>query len=106
MTPPSARRFPPPWSVAETHGAFRVDDANGQALGYFYFRDDDNVARQAGVLKLDEARILRGCQSYSGAVSDRTRGSASAMTWSRRDRRHAVMLLNEPSRKRSVASQH
>jgi hypothetical protein len=52
MTPPAARRF----SVVETQGAFRVDEANGQALGYFYFRDDANVARQAGVLTRDEAR--------------------------------------------------
>jgi hypothetical protein len=56
MTAP--RRFPQPWSVAETQGAFRVDDANGQSLGYFYFRDDDNVARQAGVLTRDEARRM------------------------------------------------
>jgi hypothetical protein len=33
MTLPAARRFPPPWSVAETQGAFRVEDANGQVLG-------------------------------------------------------------------------
>jgi hypothetical protein len=58
MTPPAARRFPPPWSVVETQGAYRVDDANGQALGYFYFRDDDNVVRQAGVLTRDEARRI------------------------------------------------
>jgi len=55
MTP---RRFPPPWSVTEMQGAFRVDDANGQALGYFYFRDDDAVARQARVLTRDEARRM------------------------------------------------
>jgi hypothetical protein len=40
------RRFPSPWRVVEIASAFRVDDANGQALGYFYFRDDDSVARQ------------------------------------------------------------
>jgi hypothetical protein len=57
MTPPAARRFPP-WSAVETQGAYRVDDANGQALGYFYFRDDDNVVRQAGVLTRDEARRI------------------------------------------------
>jgi hypothetical protein len=42
--------------VAETQAAFRVDDTNGQALGYFYFHDDANVSRQAGVLTRDEAR--------------------------------------------------
>jgi hypothetical protein len=52
------RRFPPPWCVVEMASAFRVDDASGQALGWFYFRDDDNVARQAGVLTKDEARRM------------------------------------------------
>ncbi len=36
---PSARRFPPPWIIEENNDAcFIVRDANGQALGYFYFR--------------------------------------------------------------------
>jgi hypothetical protein len=35
-------------------GAYRADDANGQSLGYFYFRNDDNVVRQAGVPTRDE----------------------------------------------------
>ena len=30
---PSARRFPPPWSVEETAPCFIARDANGQALG-------------------------------------------------------------------------
>ena len=35
---PSARRFPPPWSVDEYNNAcFIGKDATGQALGYFYF---------------------------------------------------------------------
>jgi hypothetical protein len=50
-----AKPLPAAMLVTETLGAFRVDDANGQALGYFYFRDDENVARQAGVLTRDEA---------------------------------------------------
>jgi hypothetical protein len=54
----AARRFPPPWKVVELSGAFRVDDANGQALGYFYFRDEENVARQAHVLTREEARRM------------------------------------------------
>ena len=38
MTP---RRFPPPWTVDEANDAcFIVHDANGQALGYFYFEDE------------------------------------------------------------------
>ena len=38
---PSARRFPPPWSVEEANNAcFIVRDKDGQALGYFYFEDE------------------------------------------------------------------
>jgi hypothetical protein len=31
---PSARRFPPPWSVEETDACFIVRDANGQAMAF------------------------------------------------------------------------
>jgi hypothetical protein len=31
---PSARRFPPPWSVDEQEACFTVRDKNGQALAY------------------------------------------------------------------------
>jgi hypothetical protein len=37
---PSARRFPPPWSVEETDACFIVRDKNGQALTYVYFEDE------------------------------------------------------------------
>jgi len=56
--PTPRRRLPPPWHIVESTGAFRVDDANCQSLGYFYFCDDENVARQAGVLTRDEARRM------------------------------------------------
>jgi hypothetical protein len=37
----TARRFPPPWTIDEPKAAcFILRDANGQALGYFYFEDD------------------------------------------------------------------
>jgi hypothetical protein len=36
---PSARRFPPPWSVEETDACFIVRDANRQALAYVYCED-------------------------------------------------------------------
>jgi len=33
-------RFPPPWTIDEANDAcFIVHDANGQALGYFYFEE-------------------------------------------------------------------
>jgi hypothetical protein len=30
------RRFPPPWTVERLPGGFKVIDANGQSLAYFY----------------------------------------------------------------------
>ena len=35
-----------------------VRDANGQTLAYVYARDDATIARQAGVLTMDEARRI------------------------------------------------
>ena len=52
----TTRRFPAPWSIREFEQAFRIEDANGQAVAYTYFRRDENEARQANVLTYDEAR--------------------------------------------------
>jgi hypothetical protein len=42
---------------APTRG-FKVIDANGQSLAYFYARENDNDAGTAGVLTMDEARRM------------------------------------------------
>ena len=52
------RRFPPPWTVERLPGGFKVIDANGQSLAYFYARENDHDAGTAGVLTMDEARRL------------------------------------------------
>ncbi len=52
------RRFPPPRTVQRMPGGFKVVDAHGQSLGYFYARDNDSDAGTAGVLTMDEARRL------------------------------------------------
>ena len=52
------RRFPPPWTVEKIPGGFKVIDANGQSLAYFYARDNDHDANTAGVLTLDDARRM------------------------------------------------
>jgi hypothetical protein len=52
------RRFPPPWTVVQLPGGFKVVDANNQSLAYFYARESDNDARTAGVLTMDEARRM------------------------------------------------
>ncbi|MGA7451745.1 MAG: hypothetical protein WBW73_10905 [Rhodoplanes sp.] len=54
----TTRLFPPPWSVRELEQAFRIEDAEGQAVAYTYFRRDENEARQANVLTHDEARRI------------------------------------------------
>jgi hypothetical protein len=54
----SDRRFPPPWSVVRLPGGFKVIDANGQSLAYFYARENDHDANSAGVLTMDEARRM------------------------------------------------
>jgi hypothetical protein len=54
----TTRRFPAPWSIHEVEQAFRIEDANGQAVAYTYFRKDENEARQASVLTYDEARRI------------------------------------------------
>jgi hypothetical protein len=45
---PSARRFPPPWTIEKPAVSFIVRDANAQALGDFYF-DDEPQRRSADV---------------------------------------------------------
>jgi hypothetical protein len=54
----TARRFPPPWTVIEHTESFWVQDASGQTVGWFYFRDNPDTARHAGVLERDEARRM------------------------------------------------
>jgi hypothetical protein len=49
------RRFPPPWTIERLPGGFKVIDAKGQSLAYFYARENDNDANTAGVLTMDEA---------------------------------------------------
>ena len=52
------RHFPPPWTIERLPGGFKVIDANGQSLAYFYARENDHDANTAGVLTMDEARRM------------------------------------------------
>jgi hypothetical protein len=54
---PSVRRFPPPWTAEETDACFIVRDANGQALGYFYF-DEEQQSPAIDRLTRDDARHM------------------------------------------------
>jgi hypothetical protein len=49
-------RFPPPWHVVKMAGCFIVQDATGQNVAWFYFRDDPTVAPSAVVLFKEQAR--------------------------------------------------
>jgi hypothetical protein len=42
----SGRDFPSPWTVEDNDACFVVTDANGQALGYFYFEEDHGDVRR------------------------------------------------------------
>jgi hypothetical protein len=56
---PTARRFPPPWTIEEHNNAcFIVKDASGQTLAYFYFEEEPGRRSAAKLLTRDEARRL------------------------------------------------
>ncbi len=52
------RRLPAPWTIERLPGGFKVVDAHGQSLAYFYARNNDNDAGTARVLTMDEARRM------------------------------------------------
>jgi hypothetical protein len=54
----SPHSFPPPWQIEETDACFIVRDADGQALGYFYFEDAPGRRSVAKLLTRDEARRI------------------------------------------------
>jgi hypothetical protein len=50
MPGPTTRRFPPPWTVEQIPGGYKVKDANGQSLAYVYGRETRVDADMAHVL--------------------------------------------------------
>ena len=60
-------------------GGFKVVDAHGQSLAYFYARENDNDAGTGGVLTMDEARRLASnvakLPELLGAVTTNGEGS-------------------------------
>ena len=55
---PATRHFPPPWTIEELDGGFKVVDGNGQTLAYVYGHVDQHDAAIAKSLTLDEARRI------------------------------------------------
>ena len=54
----SGRDFPSPWTVEELNDCFVVRDANGQALGHFFYEEDHGRRSAAKLLTKDEARRI------------------------------------------------
>jgi hypothetical protein len=52
------RRFPPPWTVEQIPGGYKVLDANSPPLAYVYGRETPANADTAHVLTMDEARRI------------------------------------------------
>jgi hypothetical protein len=76
----NAGRFPQPWTAHRIEGGYVVGDANGQALAYVYARDDDTIARQAGVLTMDEARRICDQHRQAAGSAPRSRAERQATT--------------------------
>lgn len=51
-------RFPPPWTIEQIPGGYKVKDPNGQSLAYVYGRETRADADLAKVLTIDEARRI------------------------------------------------
>jgi hypothetical protein len=62
------RRFPPPWTIEELDGGFKVLDASGQVLAYVYGHADSYDAGIAKALTLDEARRIMLCCEIFGTA--------------------------------------
>ena len=58
MPEQTTSRFPPPWTVEQIAGGYKVKDANGQSLAYVYGRETRADADTANVLTMDEARRI------------------------------------------------
>ena len=63
----STRPFPQPWSIRELELAFVVQDANGQAVAYAYFRKNGSEARHAKSTHARRDRADRGQKHHEAA---------------------------------------
>jgi hypothetical protein len=54
----TATPLPRPWTVVETDGGYRVDDAKGQAIGWSYGEDEPSRRAAMNGLTRDEARRM------------------------------------------------
>ena len=61
--PMAERHFPPPWTVVETPDGYRVDDATGQTIGWFYGADE--TSRQTALRRLTRAEALQFAKVFA-----------------------------------------
>jgi hypothetical protein len=59
-------RFPRPWRVAEHAATFTVQDARGQNVAWFHFRNDPEIA---------QAAVQRRCAAESHELRRDSEGS-------------------------------
>jgi hypothetical protein len=59
-------RFPRPWRIVEHAASFTVQDATGQNMVWFHFRNDPEIAQSVAVLFKDEAR--RRAMTFAGPL--------------------------------------
>jgi hypothetical protein len=59
-------RFPRPWRVVEHAASFTVQDATGQNVAWFHFRNDPEISQSAALLFRDEAR--RRAMNFAGPL--------------------------------------
>jgi len=71
------RRFPPPWTVTETEGAFVVRDADGQSLAYLYWREPKAAA--------DIAKVAHHATASTNAIWPAARAGGIGRQKCRRD---------------------
>jgi hypothetical protein len=59
-------RFPRPWRVVEHAASFAVQDAMGQNVAWFHFRNDPEIEQAVAVLFKDDAR--RRAMNFAGPL--------------------------------------
>jgi hypothetical protein len=65
LDPHSPVMAPPPWHVIEMAGCFIVQDATGQNVALFHFRDDATVS------PLFKERVRRRAVNFAGPLLDK-----------------------------------
>ena len=76
------RQFPAPWKVIETDGGYRVDDATGQTIGWWYGEDEIEPAdRHARADASRGSPVRKGVRAAAGVAREGSEtGGLTALT--------------------------